>query len=675
MSEKLEDVLKTKTKGGDGYEDASGNFPSIEYGDTSSVNKVSRGITTTELYIGGGCADLNLDLKENTHSEYPLNQVKETISGHITEVDDTPNNERLLWKHKTGTGVEMRPDGTIVVSSKHNTIHITGGDQKIIVEGDGDIHYLGNLKLHVAGNFDVDVGGDYNVRVHGDKNEEIYGGSNTKIYENKLETVAGNSSTFVTKTNTDTYLGDNNLIVKNDDTTRIGNKQSTFVGNDIITTAKTGINISSDDINIAANDLTAIAATGAIGGSDVIYYGKNYWGTSATFTAGVTSPTFHGDLDGLAHQSVTSGVTQSQSYGDYHGDVGSNPGWSITNTATDTADRMAAPGPSASTMDNFLNQSELGIRNVQIDPGDVVKQTIDKTESYGGVSKRPLTTDMVRSKLRDPNTARNEKFISRAIAEGVLHPSYIRQKPERFEIGLIINQTGTPKLPAGKLLGNEDVKVEKVAVETNGIAVKTLIPNQLYNPEVQYLQYGVINGKTKLAKGISISKFLGGYGDPITMEHITEDIERVKIARNLYAHAEFMNSAQQHVEYLNSHRLIVAEGLYKKQPDEKLDANSLNFLASRGQVVVYELRDRSGKIDTEATFNLAQYCKDYINFDKMILDYDSYNTDESLNAQIIIQMPPVNADWSMRFKNEIETRFNNYTQTNGELVEITEESV
>jgi hypothetical protein len=58
----------------------------------------------------------------------------------------------------------------------------------------------------------------------------------------------------------------------------------------------------------------------------------------------------------------------------------------------------------------------------------------------------------------------------------------------------------------------------------------------------------------------------------------------------------------------------------------------------------------------------------------MILDYDSYNADNSLNAQIIIQMPPVSADWKMRYRNIIETRYNNYTQTNGELTEIIEQS-
>ena len=58
----------------------------------------------------------------------------------------------------------------------------------------------------------------------------------------------------------------------------------------------------------------------------------------------------------------------------------------------------------------------------------------------------------------------------------------------------------------------------------------------------------------------------------------------------------------------------------------------------------------------------------------MILDYDSYNPDDSLNTQLIIQMPPVNADWNMRFRNDFETRYNNFTQANGELIEIIEQT-
>ena len=248
--------------------------------------------------------------------------------------------------------------------------------------------------------------------------------------------------------------------------------------------------------------------------------------------------------------------------------------------------------------------------------------------------------------------------------------SCVQQKPQKYEIGRILNQTGTSKFPQGKLLGNEESQPERISVEGNTVTVRTLIPNQTYNPEQQLVRYGNINGKTKLAQNISLAKFLGGSGDPVTLEHITEKTERLKIARNLYAQAEFMNSAQEYLDKRNRHSLQVVEGLYKKEDGETLDVEGLNLLASRGQVVVYEVRDRTGQIDCNKTFDLAIYCKDYLNYDKMILDYDSYNPDQSLNAQIIIQMPPVSADWKMRYRNLIETRFNNYTQTNGELVEI-----
>ena len=76
-------------------------------------------------------------------------------------------------------------------------------------------------------------------------------------------------------------------------------------------TSMTNVGISSPDINIGAADLSILAAGGTIGGENIINYAKNYYGTSATFTAGVTAngvtsssgitaPTFHGDLQGTA---------------------------------------------------------------------------------------------------------------------------------------------------------------------------------------------------------------------------------------------------------------------------------------------------------------------------------------------------------------------------------------
>ena len=672
MADDLDPIIDTKSASqDDGYVDPKNQYPKREYNDTSSANLAARGLKTNELHIGGGYENFSLDLKDNGVSQYPLNQVRETESGHITEVDDTPENERLLWMHKTKSGIEIRPDGTVIVSSRGNAIHITTGDHKMLIKGEGNIEYQGNLKMHVTGNMDIEVGGDYNLRVHGDKNEEIRGGSSTTIAENKMETVTGDASTFVAGTNTDTYLSDRNLIVSATNTTRIGGNHNLFVGDVSTTTAKNKMTMSSENMSMIATDLTAVGNTGVLGGASVYHYGHNYFGTSGTFTEGVTAPTFHGNLKGLAFEAST---TYSQTYPDTDpgGDVGS-PNWSDGTHKTDTNTDKRVNTPSdlgATQIEDLLKNSDMGVRDVRIDPGDVLYNTINKSNNYNGVSKKPLTTEMVRSKLRDPNTSRNQKFIGRCISEGLVDASCVQQKPQKYEIGRILNQTGTSKFPQGKLLGNEESQPERISIEGNTITVRTLIPNQTYNPEQQLVRYGIINGKTKLAQNISLAKFLGGSGDPVTLEHITEKTERLKIARNLYAQAEFMNSAQEYLDKRNRHSLQVVEGLYKKEDGEILDVDGLNLLASRGQVVVYEVRDRKGQIDCNKTFDLAIYCKDYLNYDKMILDYDSYNPDQSLNAQIIIQMPPVSADWKMRYRNLIETRFNNYTQTNGELVEI-----
>jgi len=123
----------------------------------------------------------------------------------------------------------------------------------------------------------------------------------------------------------------------------------------------------------------------------------------------------------------------------------------------------------------------------------------------------------------------------------------------------------------------------------------------------------------------------------------------------------------------DDYRLTVVEGLYKPEPGEILAVDSINYFMSTGQAVVYELIDMRGDIAVEKTFDLAIYLKENINYEKMILDYDIYNPDESLNAQIVIIMPEVISPWIVNYQNKIETRFNNYVQSTNELVEILKE--
>ena len=56
----------------------------------------------------------------------------------------------------------------------------------------------------------------------------------------------------------------------------------------------------------------------------------------------------------------------------------------------------------------------------------------------------------------------------------------------------------------------------------------------VYNPEFT----GKITSNTPLARGVKLARFLGGYGDPITLLHIKEESKRLEIAKHLYMHVK-----------------------------------------------------------------------------------------------------------------------------------------
>ena len=145
-----------------------------------------------------------------------------------------------------------------------------------------------------------------------------------------------------------------------------------------------------------------------------------YYGTSSTFTAGVTAPTFHGSLEGNAKTATEAGKAGTAGAIGASGSAGAH-----TNTATNTDVRTSfpAPGPDASWLNDYLTQSGYGYRIVNIDVGGVMADEIDKTNTYNGISNVNLTTRQVRSKLRDPNTARNGDFIARCQTESILSSS------------------------------------------------------------------------------------------------------------------------------------------------------------------------------------------------------------------------------------------------------------
>ena len=191
-----------------------------------------------------------------------------------------------------------------------------------------------------------------------------------------------------------------------------------------------------------------------------------------------------------------------------------------------------------------------------------------------------------------------------------------------------------------------------------------ILVDPVYNPEL----VPNITSDTKLGPGVTIAKFLGAYGDRTPFNHIRFDEDRRQIARNLYMHGLAINSIAGNTIHFNDVRLIVSEGLYRGGPSET--PSGKNKQKRDGELIYYQVIDREGNIDFEKTFDVAVYWKDYIAFDELYLDYDTYNPDGTLTAQVGLKVPQMSETFEGTFNRKVQTWFNNNLQTNGELVEI-----
>ena len=155
---------------------------------------------------------------------YPYNHVFESESGHISEIDDTLDHERLFMAHRTGTSQEISPDGTQVNIIKGDHYNIISGKRQAIIEGNADITIGGRHKIYINKNgeennhYDIQIGpnasvniqidkGDMNVvlkdgklntNVAGDYNMKIGGNMNLDVRGNKNETVSGSKTSNTT---------------------------------------------------------------------------------------------------------------------------------------------------------------------------------------------------------------------------------------------------------------------------------------------------------------------------------------------------------------------------------------------------------------------------------------------------------------------------------------------
>lgn len=160
-----------------GFEDPNKVYPKTDYLGKPDTNKLATGDTTAPIFaaknkerrlsiptaLGGD----NWDEPEYAYAaKYPYNHVIETEAGHIIEIDDTPNGERLHIYHKAGTYIEIDVNGSIAQKVKGDEFKIVENNDNLYVNGAYNLTIGSVSKIYIQNNADIEVDGNLNIVSH-----------------------------------------------------------------------------------------------------------------------------------------------------------------------------------------------------------------------------------------------------------------------------------------------------------------------------------------------------------------------------------------------------------------------------------------------------------------------------------------------------------------------------
>jgi hypothetical protein len=119
---------------------------------------------------------------------YPKNHVRQTESGHVIELDDTPGSERIHEYHKAGTYREIDSDGNAVTKIVGSNYTIVAGSDFVKISGDCNLTVEGSLRIK-SKNLDIETE-NYSLKVSGNATKQ-YDGEHSVQYNGTQRTLTG----------------------------------------------------------------------------------------------------------------------------------------------------------------------------------------------------------------------------------------------------------------------------------------------------------------------------------------------------------------------------------------------------------------------------------------------------------------------------------------------------
>ena len=187
-------------------------------------------------------------------SQYPYNHVHESESGHIREIDDSPNHERLFTQHASGTFEEIHPDGTKVVKIIGDNYEIVAGNSNISITGKVNITVEGAVRELIKGDYILEVEGNYTQKIH--KNHLVKVGAG-ETGGNREEEIRGNHAQQINGNKLTRITGFNDRLTEKSELTIINDTSSLSVVNDIKVGSTTG-----SITTVAKNNLSNTTVSG-----------------------------------------------------------------------------------------------------------------------------------------------------------------------------------------------------------------------------------------------------------------------------------------------------------------------------------------------------------------------------------------------------------------------------
>lgn len=173
----------------------------------------------------------NLETDKIVSPKYPANQVRQSVAGHVEEIDNTPGAARLLDMHTSGTYQEIVNDGSRTVVVRGSQYSVVFQDNNLYVKGNCNITIDGNARQLVKGNYHLEVEGNYTQNIKGSKQTKVGGSEHVEISVDFARNIGGDQKEHITKNTEILREGDKNeRIGKNNDLLVYGDDSHLVIG-------------------------------------------------------------------------------------------------------------------------------------------------------------------------------------------------------------------------------------------------------------------------------------------------------------------------------------------------------------------------------------------------------------------------------------------------------------